>query len=100
MTGPACMLGAPNFYFWQVMRLDSGNHPQEAGWVITGCAKYTRPGWLIEMENKKILRVDLEHLALEKNNSNHQQAKRKFILSTQGFYNGALTTYWYYRYMN
>ena len=31
---PVCMLGVPNIYFWQVMGLDSGNHPHEAGWMI------------------------------------------------------------------
>ena len=38
--GESGVPGAPNFYFWQVMRLDSGNYPQETNnWTIARIAQ-------------------------------------------------------------
>ena len=39
MTELVCVPGAPNIYVWQVMGLDSGNRPQEAGWMIARVAQ-------------------------------------------------------------
>ena len=49
---PVCVPGAPNFYFWQVMGLDSGNRAHEAGWLIARVAQreaqpaIIHPAWL------------------------------------------------------
>ena len=37
--GKAGVPGAPNFYFWHVMGLESGNRIQEAGWMIARVAQ-------------------------------------------------------------
>ena len=55
---PVCVPGAPNFYFWQAMGLDNGNHLQEAGWMIAGLAGLLR--WKNPPTSKKMDSNDLQ----------------------------------------
>ena len=62
--GKAGVPEAPTFHFWQVMGSDSGNRPQEAGWMIAGCTS---------IKTKKVTGKDT--LLSKTLNLNHQQAK-------------------------